>query len=112
MLEILPSPTVEGTPWEMMAGAESLGAAQAGAVHAKRLALAEVGDTWESRTRGRGKPLSPGQLLAWLGPVQSLQPALSTWDSEDLRRMQGLDGLSGPEALAVKSRWRKEGSIP
>lgn len=37
MLEILPSPTMEGAPWEMTAGVESLGAAQAGAVRAKRV---------------------------------------------------------------------------
>lgn len=37
MLEILSSPTLEGAPWEMTAGAESPGAAQARVVTAKRV---------------------------------------------------------------------------
>lgn len=101
------SPTLEGALRDMTAGVESPGAAQAMRCLPRGLALAEVGDTWEGGTR-RGS-LSSRQLLAWLGPVQVPVACPLHVGSEDLWRMEGLDGLSGLEALGVKSRWgRKE----
>lgn len=60
---------------------------------------------------GEGSPSPPGSC--WPGWALYRACSLpSTWDSEDLWRMKGLDGLSGLEALGVKSRWGKEGTIP